>query len=89
MRCVRRCVATRGAPFSARPALSAAARVLRVSALARVVPRRRFGLGADEGGTGCDDFVLRLLHAFYTPPNAPKQWFLRRVQVAVSCANRG
>ena len=31
------------------------------------------GLGAAEGGTGYDDFVLRLIHAFYTPPNAPKQ----------------
>ena len=30
-------------------------------------------LGAAEGGTGYDDFVLRLIHAFYTPPNAPKQ----------------
>eukprot|EP00966_Prymnesium_polylepis_P206764 4789746-Prymnesium_polylepis.1 len=31
------------------------------------------GLGAAEGGTGYVDFVLRLIHGFYSPPNAPKQ----------------
>ena len=33
-------------------------------------PRR---LAAAEGGMGSDDFVLRLIHASHTPPNAPKQ----------------